>query len=57
LANQAIANGTLGLRGDLGAMRFRGGKRAYPARLEQLIPAAPKLAPPIPKKKTLPADR
>ncbi len=54
---QALADGILDLRGDLGAIRFRGGKQAFLARLEQLISPAQKTAPPAPKKKTLPADR
>ncbi len=54
---QALADGILDLRGDLGAIRFRGGKQAFLARLEQLISPAPKAALPAPKKKTLPADR
>ncbi len=54
---QALADGVLDLRGDLSAIRFRGGKQAFLARLEQLISAVPKAAPPAPKKKALPADR
>ena len=54
---QALADGILDLRGDLGAIRFRGGRQAFLARLEQLISTAPKPAPPVPKKKALPADR
>jgi len=54
---QALADGILDMRGDLGAIRFRGGKQAFLARLEQLISTAPKAASPAPKKKALPADR
>jgi hypothetical protein len=54
---QALADGILDLRGDLGAIRFRGGKEAFLARLEQLISPASKPAPPVVKKKALPADR
>jgi superfamily II DNA or RNA helicase len=54
---QALADGILDLRGDLGAIPFRGGKQAFLARLEQLISATPKAAPPAPKKKALPPDR
>ena len=39
---QALADGVLDLRGDLSAIRFRGGKQAFLARLEQLISPAPK---------------
>ncbi len=54
---QALADGVLDMRGDLGEIRFRGGKQAFLARLEQLISVVPKPAPPAPKKKTLPPDR
>jgi superfamily II DNA or RNA helicase len=54
---QALADGILDMRGDLGEIRFRGGKQAFLARLEQLISAPPKPAPPALQKKALPADR
>jgi hypothetical protein len=54
---QALADGILDLRGDLNAIRFRGGKQAFIARLEQLISPTPKAAVPAPKKKVLPVDR
>ena len=54
---QALAEGILDLRGDLGAIRFRGGKQAFLARLEQLISPAQQVAAPAPRKKALPADR
>jgi superfamily II DNA or RNA helicase len=54
---QALADGVLDLRGDLNAIRFRGGKQAFLARLEQLISPAPKAAAPAARKKVLPVDR
>jgi hypothetical protein len=45
------------MRGDLSAIRFRGGKQAFLARLEQLISPALKPAAPVVRKKTLPVDR
>jgi superfamily II DNA or RNA helicase len=54
---QALADGVLDLRGDLSSIRYRGGKQAFLARLEQLISPAAKPAAPEPKKRTLPADR
>jgi superfamily II DNA or RNA helicase len=54
---QSLADGVLDLRGDLKEIRFRGGKQAFLARLEQLISPAPKPAVPAVKKKVLPVDR
>jgi superfamily II DNA or RNA helicase len=54
---QALADGILDRRGDLNAIRFRGGKQAFLARLEQLISPAPKPAEPAARKKPLPVDR
>jgi superfamily II DNA or RNA helicase len=56
-SKQALADGVLDMRGDLSAIRFRGGKQAFLARLEQLISAAPKPAAPVERKKPLPVDR
>jgi superfamily II DNA or RNA helicase len=54
---QALADGVLDRRGDLGAIRFRGGKQTFLSRLEQLMSPPTKAAAPIPRKKSLPADR
>jgi hypothetical protein len=54
---QALSDGVLDLSGDLNAIRFRGGKQAFLARLEQLISSAPRAAVPVAPKKVLPADR
>jgi superfamily II DNA or RNA helicase len=56
-SKQALADGVLDMRGDLSAIRFRGGKQAFLARLEQLISPAPKPGAPVTRKKTLPVDR
>jgi superfamily II DNA or RNA helicase len=56
-SKRALADGVLDLRGDLSAIRYRGGRQAFLARLEQLMgPAAPATAP-APKPKPLPVDR
>jgi len=56
-SKQALADGVLDLRGDLAAIKFRGGKQAFLARLEQLMgPRQPEAVPP-PKQKPLPVDR
>jgi hypothetical protein len=54
---QALADGVLDLRGDVKAIRFRGGKQAFISRLEQLMSPAPKPAAIVAKKKPLPVDR
>ena len=54
---QALADGILDQRGDLGTIPFRGGKQAFLSRLEQLVSPPSKPAPPVQRKKTLPADR
>jgi hypothetical protein len=54
---QALADGILDMRGDLSAIRFRGGRQAFLARLEQLISSSPKTAAPVARKKSLPVDR
>jgi len=56
-SKQALADGILDLRGDLGAIRFRGGRQAFLSRLEQLIAPSPKPAAPAAARRTLPADR
>jgi superfamily II DNA or RNA helicase len=56
-SKQALADGVLDMRGDLSAIRFRGGMQAFLSRLEQLISSAPKLGEPIARKKPLPVDR
>jgi superfamily II DNA or RNA helicase len=54
---QALADGVLDLRGDVTAIRFRGGKQAFLSRLEQLMSHAPKPVAAVAKKKPLPVDR
>jgi superfamily II DNA or RNA helicase len=54
---QALADGILDLRGDLSAIKYRGGKQAFLSRLEQLISPAQKPAAPVPRKPALPVDR
>jgi superfamily II DNA or RNA helicase len=54
---QALADGILDMRGDLSAIRFRGGKQAFLSRLEQLVASVQKPAAPMSPKKALPADR
>jgi superfamily II DNA or RNA helicase len=54
---QALADGILDMRGDLSAIRFRGGKQAFLSRLEQLVSAPQKPAALVPRKKLLPVDR
>lgn len=55
-AKQALADGVLEMRGDLTQIRFRGGREAFLARLQQILgPTAP--APPSQQQRTLPADR
>jgi superfamily II DNA or RNA helicase len=56
-SKQALADGILDMRGDLSAIRFRGGRQAFLARLEQLISSSPKAAAPIAREKPLPVDR
>jgi superfamily II DNA or RNA helicase len=56
-SKQALADGILDMRGDLNAIRFRGGKQAFISRLEQLVSPAQKPDAPISRKKTLPVDR
>lgn len=56
-SKQALADGVLDMRGDLSAIRFRGGKQAFLARLEQLISPAAKPVAPVERKKPLPVDR
>ena len=56
-SKQALADGILDMRGDLSAIRFRGGRQAFLARLEQLISPSPKTAAPVARKKSLPVDR
>jgi superfamily II DNA or RNA helicase len=54
---QALADGILDMRGDLSAIRFRGGKQAFLSRLEQLVASVQKPAAPMSPKKALPVDR
>jgi superfamily II DNA or RNA helicase len=54
---QALADGVLDLRGDVKAIRFRGGKQAFLSRLEQLMLPAPKPAASVNRKNPLPVDR
>ncbi len=56
-SKQALADGVLDMRGDLSAIRFRGGKQAFLSRLEQLVSPAPKPAAPVSRKPALPVDR
>jgi hypothetical protein len=56
-SKQALAEGVLDLRGDLGAIRYRGGKQAFLDRLEQLTAPRKAEAVPPPKQKPLPVDR
>lgn len=56
-SKQALADGVLDLKGDLGEIQFRGGRDQMIARLQQLVssPALRPAAQPVPK--PLPADR
>jgi hypothetical protein len=56
-SKQALADGILDMRGDLSAIRFRGGKQAFISRLTQLVSPPPKPPPHISRKKSLPVDR
>lgn len=56
-SKQALADGVLDMRGDLGQIRFRGGKQAFLSRLEQLVSPAQKPGAPVSRKKPLPVDR
>lgn len=58
-AKQALADGVLEMRGDLTQVRYRGGKAAFLARLQQLLgPAASESSAPQPQpRKPLPVDR
>ena len=56
-SKQALADGILDMRGDLSAIRFRGGKQAFLSRLEQLVSPPPKAAAPVSRKKVFPVDR
>jgi superfamily II DNA or RNA helicase len=56
-SKQALADGILDMRGDLGSIRFRGGRQAFLSRLEQLVSQAQRPAAPVPRKKALPVDR
>jgi len=56
-SKQALADRILDMRGDLEAIKFRGGKQAFLSRLKQLVSPVPKQVTPIERKKTLPVDR
>jgi hypothetical protein len=56
-SKQALADGLLDKRGDLGNIPFRGGQQAFLSRLEQLVALPQKPAEPILRKRNLPADR
>ncbi len=58
-AKQALADAVLEMRGDLTQIRFRGGRAAFLARLQQLLgPAVSEaLAPPSQRRKVFPVDR
>ncbi|MBN2242203.1 MAG: DEAD/DEAH box helicase [Acidobacteria bacterium] len=56
-SKQALADGILDMRGNLGSIEFRGGKQAFLSRLNQLVSPAPKLAEAVARKKALPVDR
>ena len=59
LANkQALADGVLEMKGDLGKIKLRGGRQAFLARLEQLMAPPPAQAKPeVAHPQPLPADR
>jgi hypothetical protein len=54
---QALADGILDMRGDLSAIRFRGGRQAFLSRLEQLVSPPQMPSAPVSRKKALPVDR
>jgi len=58
-AKQSLADGVLDMRGDLTQIRYRGGKAAFLARLQQLLGPAPSesTASPSQPRKPIPADR
>jgi superfamily II DNA or RNA helicase len=56
-SKQALSDGVLDMRGDLKAIRLRGGKQAFLSRLEQLVTPAQKPAAPVSRKRALPVDR
>ena len=56
-AKQALSDGVLDLRGDLGKIAFGGGRQAFLAKLEQLMAPTPPKAPAAPQPKPLPVDR
>ncbi len=56
-SKQALADGILDMSGDLGSIRFRGGRQAFLSRLEQLVSQAQRPAAPVSRKKALPVDR
>src|ERR1051326_9484011 len=60
LANkQALADGVLDLKGDLKEIKLRGGRRAFLAKLQQLLAPAPGVSKPATptSQPALPADR
>ncbi len=56
-SKQTLADGILDMRGDLNAIRYRGGRQAFLARLEQLVSPSPEAKETVPGKKPLPVDR
>ncbi len=56
-AKKSLADGVLDLRGDLGEIKFRGGRQAFLERLHQLVAPVQKEAEPPAAKKALPVDR
>jgi hypothetical protein len=57
-SKQALADGVLDLRGDLGAIRLTSGKQSFLARLTQLLGPVPEpAAPAAPAPRRLPSDR
>ena len=54
---QALAEGVLDHKGDLGKIRMQSGRQAFLSKLEQLVSTRPPQRPATPEKPALPADR